>query len=172
MQHRKLRPHGCSYRTEGSTILWILDSQEKPWARTNKKWRTTLGSAITIYRRITRSRCIFLNSDSWGDPKHGVVEERTFSWWDTILWQKIPRVRKVSSVPNQEETIRCSLSIRKTPNCEVCKKTKPTRARCRIKPEKRVDGIAPSTKFGDLITVDHKILNVENGSRCGHKKML
>ena len=62
----------------------------------------------------------------------------------------------------------CSLIYRMTIN-EVCKKTRTTRARCRIKPEKREDGIAPSTKFGDLITVDHKILNVENGSRCGHK---
>ena len=30
-------------------------------------------------------------------------------------------------------------------------------------------GIAPKTKFGDLITADHKILNVENESRGGHK---
>ena len=44
----------------------------------------------------------------------------------------------------------------KDPNCEVCKKTKTTRARYRTKPKKRVDGIAPSTKFGDLTTADHK----------------
>ena len=31
-----------------------------------------------------------------------------------------------------------------------------------------MDGIAPSTKYGDLISTDHKILNVENESRCGH----
>ena len=60
----------------------------------------------------------------------------------------------------------------KDSNCEVCKKTKTTRARCRIKPEMRVDGIAPSTQFGDLITADHKILNVENKSSCGHKNSL
>ena len=33
-----------------------------------------------------------------------------------------------------------------------------------------MDGIAFCTKFGDLITTDHEILNVENESRCGHKK--
>ena len=33
-------------------------------------------------------------------------------------------------------------------------------------------GIAPSTKFGNLITADHKILNVENESRCGHNNAL
>ena len=32
-----------------------------------------------------------------------------------------------------------------------------------------MDGIAPSTKYGDLITADHKILNVEHESTCGHE---
>ena len=41
---------------------------------------------------------------------------------------------------------------------------------CGIKPKKRVYGIAPSTQFGDLITADHKILNVENELKCGHKR--
>ena len=60
----------------------------------------------------------------------------------------------------------------KDPNCEVCHKTKTTRARCGIKPKKRVYGTAPPTKFGDLITADHKNLNVENESRGGHKNTL
>ena len=38
-----------------------------------------------------------------------------------------------------------------------------------MKPKNRVDGSAFSPKFGDLITADHKLLNVENESRCGHK---
>ena len=58
------------------------------------------------------------------------------------------------------------------PNCEVCKKTQSTRTRCRIKPKKSVYGIAPSTQFGNLITTDHLILNVENESKCGHKNAL
>ena len=56
------------------------------------------------------------------------------------------------------------------PNCEVCIKRQKTLAKCKIRRKKRVDGIALSTKFGDLITADPKILNVENESRCGHKK--
>ena len=35
-----------------------------------------------------------------------------------------------------------------SPNCEVCKKTRTTRARKRMKPKKRLDGIALSTNFG------------------------
>ena len=53
------------------------------------------------------------------DPKHEFFEEKSLDEkllsvvTDVeILQQKIPRVRKVSSVPNQEEM--CSLIIRKT----------------------------------------------------------
>ena len=55
----------------------------------------------------------------------------------------------------------CSLIIRKTPIVRFYKK-KSTRARCRIKPKKCVDGIA--------LSADHKIPDVENESRGGHKK--
>ena len=58
------------------------------------------------------------------------------------------------------------------PNCDVCKKTKTSRARCNIKHEKNVDGIALSTKCGDLITEEHNILNVENETKCGHRNAL
>ena len=51
----------------------------------------------------------------------------------------------------------------KDPNCDVNKKTSTTRARRVITPEKLVDGIAPSTKVGDLITADQK--HSERGKR-------
>ena len=47
-------------------------------------------------------------------------------------------------------------------NCDVCKRTKFTRARCGIKAKRRIDAIAPSSKFGDLITADHKVLTVDS----------
>ena len=51
-----------------------------------------------------------------GGPKHDVVEEQSLGEKlpSVVLQQKIPRVRKVSSVLNQEETTMCSLIIRKT----------------------------------------------------------
>ena len=55
------------------------------------------------------------------------------------------------------------------PNCEVRDKTNTTRAKCRITPKKRVDGIVPSTKVGNLISAEHKKLYAESESRCGHK---
>ena len=48
----------------------------------------------------------------------------------------------------------------KDPTCDVCKRTKSTRARCKTESKKFMDDAARSTKFGDLITADHKILNV------------
>ena len=48
------------------------------------------------------------------------------------------------------------LTSTKDRNCEVCLRTKMTRAPCRRRP-----GEAPprAEKFGDLITADHKVLN-------------
>ena len=115
---------------------------------------------------------------AWCDPAHEVVEEQSLDeetslgcqrCAEEILWHTIPRVRKVSSFPNQEETTKVFTQFPKDPNCEVCKRTKTTRARFRIKPKKRVDGIALSSTFEDLITADQKKLNVESESRCGHK---
>ena len=84
-------------------------------------------SGTAIYRRIRRSRCIFLNSDSWGCPVEDQSLDENLPSVVTdakeILWQKIARVRPVSSAPNTEGTVVFSLMIRKIP---ICKKTKHT----------------------------------------------
>ena len=60
----------------------------------------------------------------------------------------------------------------KDPNCVVCKLTKSARARCTNKSRKHKSD-ARSEKYRDFITAaDHKILNVENESRCGHSNAL
>ena len=73
---------------------------------------------------IKRTSCLFFNSDRSGwllsmkvvepkslDEKRPLVIPDARDW---MLWQKTPRVRKLSSFPNQEETTLCSLIIRKT----------------------------------------------------------
>ena len=51
-------------------------------------------------------------------------------------------------------------------NCEICKRTKITRAPCR----RRNDEAVPrAEKFGDLITADHKILSDNCESRNNHR---
>ena len=51
-------------------------------------------------------------------------------------------------------------------NCEICKRTKITRAPCR----RRNGGVAPRAEnFGDLITADHKVLSESCESRNNHR---
>ena len=51
-------------------------------------------------------------------------------------------------------------------NCEVCLRTKMTRALCR---RPTGDAVPRATEFGDLITADHTVLNEEGESRNNHR---
>ena len=54
----------------------------------------------------------------------------------------------------------------KDPNCDICLKTKITRASCR----RRAGTVVPTPeRFGDLITADHKSLSEESESRNNHR---
>ena len=54
----------------------------------------------------------------------------------------------------------------KDQNCEICKRTKITRAPCR----RRNDEAVPrAEKFGDLITADHKVFSDNCESRNNHR---
>ena len=54
----------------------------------------------------------------------------------------------------------------KDQNCEVCKRTKITRAPCR----KRTGDVVPRAEiFGDLITAEHKVFNDGGESRHNHR---
>ena len=54
----------------------------------------------------------------------------------------------------------------KDPNCDICLKTKITRASCR----RRAGTVVPRAEhFGDLITADHKVLSEESESRNNHR---
>ena len=51
-------------------------------------------------------------------------------------------------------------------NCEICQRTKITRAPCR----RRIAGVVPrAQKFGDLITADHQVLSENCESRNNHR---
>ena len=54
----------------------------------------------------------------------------------------------------------------KNPNCDICLKTKITRASCR----RRAGTVVPRADiFGDLITTDHKVLSDNCESRDNHR---
>ena len=51
-------------------------------------------------------------------------------------------------------------------NCEICKRTKITRAPCR---RRNGEAVPRAAKFGDLITADHKVLSDNCESRNNHR---
>ena len=69
--------------------------------------------------------------------------------------------RSVDVVKHSVET-----HSRKDRNCEICQRTKITRAPCR----RRSSGAVPRAEnFGDLITADHKVLSEGCESRNNHR---
>ena len=51
-------------------------------------------------------------------------------------------------------------------SCEICKRTKITRAPCR---RRNGEAVLRAEKFGDLITADHKVLSDNCESRNNHR---
>ena len=51
-------------------------------------------------------------------------------------------------------------------NCEICKRTKITRAPCR---RRKGEAVSRADNFGDLITADHKVLSDNCESRNNHR---
>ena len=54
----------------------------------------------------------------------------------------------------------------KDPNCDICLKTKITRASCR---RRTGTVVSRAEQFGDLITANHKVLSEESESRNSHR---
>ena len=64
---------------------------------------------------------------------------------------------------------RCSiwdLMVSHWRNCEICKRTKITRAPCR---RRNGEAVPRAVNFGDLITADHKVLSDNCESRNNHR---
>ena len=57
----------------------------------------------------------------------------------------------------------------KDPNCEACKKDKSPPERGERPNQRRAQMVLRNPRnLEDIIAADHTILNVEDGSRCGH----
>ena len=54
-------------------------------------------------------------------------------------------------------------------NCEICKRTKITRAPCR---RRNGEAVPRAENFGDLITADHKVLSKNCESRNNHRQAI
>ena len=62
--------------------------------------------------------------------------------------------------------VRIETHFPKDRNCEICKRTKITRAPCR---RRKGEAVPRANKFGDLITADHKVLSDNCESRNNHR---
>ena len=96
--------------------------------------------------------------EPWGNPEQGSRDTSKSS-------HELPMEPRA-----QVELGSCKHSVRthclKDPNCDICWKTKITRASCR----RRTGTVVPrADHFAGLITADHKILSEESESRNNHR---
>ena len=111
----------------------------------------------------------------WGDPCDvSEIPEWLQEFWEILVDDEIPvhgDSHASSSHPifkRRENLGKHSVYTHfpKDRNCEICKRTKITRAPCR----RRNGGAVPRAEnFGDLITADHKVLSDNCESRHNHR---
>ena len=166
MQRRKTSSHGCSSAqkavptSECSTTKGNLEREQEVED-------TMLDPRQPFTHGIEERFASPSTPTPWGHLKREVV-------WEQSLDDQFPSVvtdaggetlakdikSKEGIIGSQEETALCPTHYPRDPKCEVLwegkKQHEPRRG---IKPNKRVDGIEPSAKFGDLITADQTILN-------------
>ena len=114
-----------------------------------------------------------------GDPLYSEIPEWLQEFWENLVDDEIREQggshASSSREPSLEPTIKRRVDLGKHSvythfpkdrNCEICKRTKITRAPCR----RRNGGAVPrAEKFGDLITADHKVLSDNCESRNNHR---
>ena len=114
-----------------------------------------------------------------GDLLNSDIREWLQEFRENLVDDKVPERRdshaSSSHEPSKKPTPARSVDLgkhsvytqfRKDRNCEICKRTKITRAPCR----RRIGGAVPRAEnFGDLITADHKVLSEGFESRNNHR---
>ena len=114
-----------------------------------------------------------------GDPFCSEIPEWLQEFRENLVDDRVPERRdshaSSSHEPSLEPTPTRSVDLGKHSvythfpkdrNCEICQRTKITRAPCR----RRIGGAVPRAEnFGDLITADHKVLSEGCESRNNHR---
>ena len=112
-----------------------------------------------------------------GDPCHSDIPERLQEFRENLVDDRVPERSdshaSSSHGKSSEPTRSADLGKRsvytcfpKYRNCEICQRTKITRAPCR----RRIGRVVPrAEKFGDFLTADHKVLSVGDESRNNHR---
>ena len=114
-----------------------------------------------------------------GDPCHSDILEWLQEFRENLVGERVPKHRDSHASSSHEPSLELTPArsadlgkhsvkthFPKDRNCEVCHKTKITRAPCR----RRIGGAVPRAEnFGDLTTADHKVLSESCESRNNHR---
>ena len=113
-----------------------------------------------------------LHVEAAGNSSEGLPEWLE-AFTENLEIAEMPAAANISHVSDPERPVKVAPSKRsiyihfpKDQNCEVCKRTKITRAPCGWRTG---DSVPRAEKFGDLITADHKVLNEGCESRSNHR---
>ena len=114
-----------------------------------------------------------------GDPCHSDIPEWLQEFRENLVDDEVPErgdshassSHEVSSEPTfkrREDLGKHNVHTHfpKDRNCEICKRTKITRAPCR---RRNGEAVPRAVNFGDLITADHKVLSEGCESRNSHR---
>ena len=114
-----------------------------------------------------------------GDLCHSDIPERLQEFRENLVDDRVPEQRDSHASSSHESSLEPTFKRRedlgkhsvhthfpKDRNCEICKRTKITRAPCR----RRIGGVVHRAEhFGDLMTADHKVLSEGCESRNNHR---
>ena len=114
-----------------------------------------------------------------GNPLCSDIPEWLQEFRENLVDERVPEHRDSHASSSHEVSLEPTLKRRedlgehsvythfpKDRNCEICKRTKVTRAPCR---RRNGGAVHRAENFGDLITADHKVLSESCESRNNHR---
>ena len=154
----------------------------KVWIDNHRETRTLLKHQKSCYMNQPKSQNqikIRITSKYRGDPYNSDIPEWLQEFRENLVDDRVPEHRDSHASSSHELSLEPTRSVdlgkhsvfythfAKDQNCEICQRTKITRAPCR----RRIGGVEPRAEnFGDLITADHKIVSegCESRNNCRH----
>ena len=136
--------------------LWVTESRHELWATMSKSGSRFTRMASTIHGKMTSG----LLSSTDVPPADMEIPPLT------LPLSAHPPVQLTSNRAGRKHNL--VTHFPKDPICEVCRRTKVTRAPCRRHLDDRANGILIAERFGDMTTTDHTVLNEEQESRMHH----
>ena len=111
------------------------------------------------------------------DPFHSDIPKWLQEFRENLVDEGVPEHSDSHASSSHRESLEASRSadlgkhsvythFPKDRNCEICQKTKISRAPCR---RRNGEAVPRAEKFGDLITADHKVLSEDCESRNNHR---